>query len=107
MLETLVNSYYLWSLVAIGLVYGLYLFVQKYPTSKKYLDIAVDVFAYIESNYKNWGIQGNEKRDFFVKEFISNYYQSFGKVPVDRVIQEAIALVEQLVAAQNSAVKVK
>ena len=75
--------------------------IKKYPWLKKYTDIAADVFAYIESNYMSWGIRGNQKMDYFVKEFISRYYNEFGKIPTQDIIENAIKLVEELVQAQN------
>lgn len=79
--------------------------VRKWPWIKKYTDIATDIFAYIENNYKSWGIKGNEKLDYFIKDFIARYSAQFGKIPTQDIIENAVKLVESLVAAQNKAVK--
>jgi hypothetical protein len=79
--------------------------VRKFPGAKKYTDIAVDIFAFIEDNYKTWGIRGNEKLEFFVKDFVARYQKEFGKVPTEEIIRKAVELVEQLVAAQNRIAK--
>lgn len=79
--------------------------VKKYPWVKKYTDIAADVFTWIEDNYRSWGIRGNEKLDYFVKEFIARYYNEFGKIPTEDIIENAVRLVEELVAAQNRIIK--
>jgi hypothetical protein len=99
------QSPYFLSLVAIALVLGLSFLVTKKPEAKQYTDIAIDLFAYIEDNYKTWGIQGNEKYDYFVKDFIARYRKDFGVVPTEDIIKNAVGLMEELVQAQNSVVK--
>jgi hypothetical protein len=76
--------------------------VRKYPWAKKYTDIAVDIFAHIEENYKSWGIKGNDKLEHFIKEFVARYYAEHNKIPTDEIIKKAIELVESLVIAQNA-----
>ncbi|RJE47683.1 hypothetical protein A7K50_03275 [Dehalobacter sp. MCB1] len=75
--------------------------IKRYPWIKKYTNIAIDVFAWIEENYKSWGINGSEKMDYFVKDFIADYTKQYGETPSIDVIEKAKALVESLVAKQN------
>lgn len=95
------------TLYSIAVLVGLGFLIKKYPWLKKYTDIATDLFAYIEDNYKSWGIKGNEKMEFFVKDFIARYNKQFGKVPTQDIIDNAVDLVERLVYEQNKAVKIE
>jgi hypothetical protein len=89
------------TLYSIAVIIGLGILVRKFPWTKKYTDIAADLFAFIEDNYKSWGIRGNEKMEFFIKDFVARYYNEFGKIPTEEIIRNAIKIVEDLVAAQN------
>jgi len=61
--------------------------------------------VFIEDNYKAWGIRGNEKLEFFIKDFIARYQKEFGKVPTEEIVRNAVEFVERLVATQNNVAK--
>ncbi|WP_207669382.1 hypothetical protein [Dehalobacter sp. 14DCB1] len=86
-------------LAILSLIVGV--LIKRYPWIRKYTDIAVDVFAWIEVNYRSWGIYGDEKMDSFVKSFIADYTKQYGETPSIDVIEKAKALVESLVTKQN------
>lgn len=92
------------TIYSIIVIVGLGVLVRKFPWIKKYTDIAADVFVWIEDNYKTWGINGNEKLDYFIKDFIARYHKEFGQIPTEDIIRSAIKLVEELVAAQNKVI---
>ncbi|OHD22827.1 MAG: hypothetical protein A2Y34_04365 [Spirochaetes bacterium GWC1_27_15] len=93
------------TLYAIVLVILIGVLVNKNLISKKYIDISVDLFSYIEDNYKTWGIQGNEKLSYFITTFVAKYKKDTGIVPTQEIIENAVKIVEELVGVQNDALK--
>ena len=89
------------SLLSIGLVVLIGFLINKKYVSKKNVDIIMKIFENIENNYKSWGIEGNEKMDVFIKEFIDRYKADNGTVPTDDIIKNAVKIVEKLVNAQK------
>ncbi|QGZ99444.1 hypothetical protein [Dehalobacter restrictus] len=87
----------------IAVMAGIGMLIKKFPWIKNYTDIVANVFSYIEDNYKTWGISGNEKLDYFIKSFIAKYFEKYGKTPTEDIIVNAVAQVENLVSAQNTA----
>jgi hypothetical protein len=88
-------------LYVIILVAGLGWLVSKGYVKKTYLDIAKDVFLFLEQNYKIWGISGNDKLEFFVSEFIDRYVNKFNVDATDDLIAKVTLLVENWVHEQH------
>ena len=105
LLFNILLSYPALTLYAIFIIIGLGFLIDKKIISEKYVNISVDLFSYIEDNYKSWGIQGNDKLEFFVKTFIAKYKKDTGVVPTQEIIENAVKLIEELVEYQNKALE--
>ena len=92
----LTNEAVMEPLIAVILGYG----VNAYSKNRRYrviMDITADVVDYIEENYKEWGIKGNEKMDKFLETFVKEYRKQMGKKPKDIEVETARLRAEAIV----------
>lgn len=69
---------------------------------QKAREIVYDIFTFIEDNYKEWGLYGNEKLGKFVELFVAKMKEELGKPPTPAEVGTAVKLVEKMVAEQKN-----
>lgn len=93
------------TLYSIALSAIVFILVKKNYISKTTADVAVSLFQFIEENYLGTlNLRGQEKMEFFIKDFVARYRKQFGVIPTQEIISQAVILAEDLVEAQNIAV---
>lgn len=66
--------------------------IRQYNKDHKYRvagDLVIDLVDYIEENYREWGIKGNQKMDRLLELFTEEYQKQLGKLPTVKEIQSA------------------
>ena len=94
--EILTNEAVMEPLIAVILGYG----VNAYTKNRRYriiMDLSADIVDYIEENYKEWGIKGNEKMDKFMEIFIKEYHKQMKRKPKDVDLETARIRAEAIV----------
>lgn len=87
--SVLTNEAVMEPIIAAILGYG----VNIYAKNRRYkiiLDITADVIDYIDQNYKDWGLDENEKMDKFMEIFKKEYKKHFGRMPKTDDIESAM-----------------
>ncbi|AEE92561.1 conserved protein of unknown function [Tepidanaerobacter acetatoxydans Re1] len=95
-INVITNEAVMEPLIALILGYGVNIYAKN-RRFKIIMDITADIVDYIEENYKDWGITGNEKMDKFLELFIKEFKKQVGRKPKDVEIETARIRAEALV----------
>ena len=83
-------------LILIALGSGLRAF-NRQRRSKVLDELTADIVDYIEENYKNWGIRGQEKMEKFMKLLIEEFRKEIGRKPSKQELETAKLKAEAMV----------